>query len=132
MSKNVGVIRLLEPDQKTIRKGSVLLLKQEGKYMLCPLWRSAPNKLVSIMTDAEGKLYIDASDPFAYELPTAPTLAARIDEFNTFYSEKEIDIKIVSLMTEDDLKRANIPCFAEEDELEQSFIDKIPVIRMFV
>lgn len=132
MSKNVGWVRLLEPDQKTVRRSRVLLVRNNGEYLMCPLWRSAPNRLVPILMDNEGKMFIDASDPFSYELGSAPTIEQRIDEFNKLYESREINIRILKILSEDDLIRANIPCFTMEDELDQEALGRIPVIRMFV
>ncbi len=132
MSKDVGWVRLLEPDQKTVRKSRVLLVKYNGQYLMCPLWRSAPNRLVPILMDKEGKMYIDSSDPFSYELGSAPTIEQRIAEFNELYESREIDIKILKILTEDDLNRAKIPCFTMEAELPAEEIGRIPLIRMFV
>lgn len=132
MSKDVGWVRLLEPDQKTVRKSRVLLVKYNGQYLMCPLWRSAPNRLVPILMDKEGKMYIDSSDPFSYELGSAPTIEQRISEFNELYESREIDIKILKILTEDDLNRAKIPCFTMEAELPAEEIGRIPLIRMFV
>lgn len=132
MSKNVGWVRLLEPNQKTVRKARVLLVQYNGQYLMCPVWRSAPNRLVPILMDKDGKMYIDSSDPFSYELGSAPTVEKRINEFNELYKSREIDIRIVKLLTEDDLLRAKIPCFAMEDDLTDEEIGRIPLIRMFV
>lgn len=132
MSKNTGWVLLLDPDQKTVRKSRVLLVKNNGKYLLCPLWRSAPNRLVPILMDKDGKMYIDSSDPFSYELGSAPTLERRIEEFNEFYESQEIDIRILKLLSEDDLIRAKIPCFTVENEPSKEELKRLPMIRMFV
>ena len=132
MSKNVGWVLLLEPDHETVRRARVLLVQNSGQYWMCPLWREAPNRLVPISSDKNGKMYIDASDPFSYELGSAPTLKQRISEFNDYFTTQKIPVKIVKLLTEDDLMRAGISCFTMEADPPIEELKRMPLIRMYV
>jgi len=126
-----GVVRLLGPDRKTTYFAKVIILQVAAtKFLLCPLWKNAVNKLVPIMRtdDQPPVFYIDSTDPFAYELWDAPTLDQRIKDFNLVHGVRENGItKIVKIASLVDLQRAGIPCGEEGTDLSN-----LPLIQMFI
>ena len=115
MPDDIGRIRLYDPKSKIEYYAVVLIFQEGNKYSFCPIWKETVNKLVPIMKDKDCEYYIDASDPFAYELFSHKTLADRIEEFNKLYIDKEIpDIKIVKIASTADLERASLPVYKEE------------------
>lgn len=122
-------VRLLDPDMKTIHIAHVVIFQSDEKtYNFCPIWRGGPNKLVPIMQDNEGKFYIDATDPFAYELFSAKSMEERYIEFNKLNEERDnTHVKILKEASSKDLSRARIPHFEHPDDE-----GKTPCIRMFL
>ena len=126
MSDDVGYVRLYDPETK-IEYTSIVLVVQEGEqFNFCPVWKEENNRLVPIMratenfkfeTPFDGKIefYIDASDPFAYELWTHKNLGERIAEFNKTYADKGIEnVKIYKIASVSDLERAGLPVYRVE------------------
>lgn len=125
MPEDVGYIRLYDPEVKIEYKAIVLILQINNKYNFCPVWTGSVNKLVPIMrtnenhqisTPFDGKceFYIDASDPFAYELWSHKTLEQRIQEFNETHTQRDNgEIKIVKIASIADLERAGLPVYNE-------------------
>ena len=115
MPEEMGFIRLYDPKAKIEYRGVVLIVQMGKAFNFCPIWKETVNKLVPIMKNKDGDYYVDASDPFAYELWQHKTLASRIEEFNKTYVEREIDsVKIVKIASEADLERAGLPVYKEE------------------
>ena len=125
MPEERGYIRLYDLESKVEYRAIVLVLQIDKTFNFCPVWKESVNKLVPIMrtdkdhpieTPFDGKceFYIDASDPFAYELWTHKTLKDRIDEFNDTYKEREVgEIKIIKIASVSDLERAGLPAYKE-------------------
>lgn len=124
--EEIGYIRLYDWEAKIEYKAIVLVLQINKTYNFCPIWTGGVNKLVPIMradkdhqfaTPFDGKceFYIDASDPFAYELWSHKTLEDRINEFNQTYMEREGgNIRIIKMASVGDLERAGLPAYKEE------------------
>lgn len=127
----LGFVRLLEPDQKTIHTAHVVVLQIGLKtFHFCPIWKSAVNRLVPVMrsSDQPPSFYIDATDPFAYELWSASTFEHRVNDFNAIHEARDNGIvRIVKVASLTDLQRAGLPCFRNSEDPS-----RIPLIRMFV
>lgn len=125
MNEETGFVRLYDPESKIEYRAIVLVLQEGKKFSFCPIWKDDVNRLVPIMktdekhqieTPFDGKVefYIDASDPFAYELWTNKNLNERIKEFNKSYAEKGMEnVKIYKIASVADLERANLPVYKE-------------------
>lgn len=129
MENTKAFVKLLDPDMKTIHVAHVVVLQTgERTFNFCPIWRGGPNKLVPIMQDSNGQFYIDATDPFAYELFSAKTMEDRYNEFNKLNEERgNTHVRIIKEATAKDLARAMIPHFDHPDDES-----KTPYIRMFL
>lgn len=125
MPDDIGTIRLYDPEAKIEYRAIVLILQEGERYSFCPLWKETVNKLVPIMrtdenhqyeTPFDGKVefYIDASDPFAYELWEHKSLEERINDFNKTYVQRELEtVRIVKIASTADLERAGLPIYKE-------------------
>lgn len=114
MNDEFGYVRLFDPESKIEYTAVVLVLQTGKQFNFCPVWKEETNRLVPIMKSNDG-FYIDASDPFAYELWANKNFEERIREFNNTYLEKGIeDIKIYKIASVSDLERAGLPVYKEE------------------